>query len=101
MEQAREALLRAVAACQPLQVILHGEKRSISSGKLKSASLAIIVPDGCDKEKQLRELYLNAPLDFPVIINLYTQTEWAALTDDPCSYASWIARKGTVLYGKP
>lgn len=101
MEQAKENLLQAVAGCHPLRVILHGEKRSVSSGKLKSASLAIVVPDGSDKDKMLRELYLSVPLDFPVNINLYTAAEWAELTADPCSYASWIAKKGTVLYGEP
>lgn len=93
--------MQAIKDCRPVRVILHGEKRSVSSGRLKAASLAIVVADGCDKTAMLRQLYLNMPLEYPVNLNLYTVSEWNELTADPGSYAAWIARKGTVLYGEP
>lgn len=99
MDQAeREMLLQGLLTlCRPEKVILHGAKRGLTSGRLKTANLCIVVPD-CDKKALLRRLYLELPLDFQVNINLYTHDEWAELIDDPDSYVSWIAEKGTVLY---
>lgn len=96
-DQDKAILEGILSRCQPLRVILHGEKRSIASGELKSASICVVVPD-CDKAALLSALYLAADLDIPLNINLYTREEWDELTADPLSYASWIARKGTVLY---
>lgn len=84
--------------CSPEKIILHGAKHGLSSGRLKTASLCIVVPD-CDKKALLRRLYLELPLDVQVNINLYTHAEWEELIQDPDSYASWIDEKGTVLYG--
>ena len=83
--------------CQPEKIILHGTKRGLSSGRIKTASLCIVVPD-CDKKALLRRLYLELPLDIQFNVNLYTREEWADMTDDPDSYASWINEKGTELY---
>lgn len=94
----KETLLHdLLALCSPEKVILHGAKRGLSSGRLKTASLCIVVPD-CDKKALLRRLYLDLPLDIQLNINLYTHDEWAELSEDPDSYAAWIAEKGTVLY---
>ena len=99
MEQAEKDMLLGglLALCSPEKVILHGAKRGMASGRLKTASLCIVVPD-CDKKALMRRLYLELPLDFQVNINLYTHDEWEELIDDPDSYASWIDEKGTVLY---
>lgn len=97
MDESNDILSGILSRCQPLRIILHGEKRSLASGKLKSASVCIIVAD-CDKAALLHALYLAVNVDIPVNINLYTAEEWDELTEDPLSYASWIARKGTVLY---
>ena len=73
MDQTEKDMLLGglLALCSPEKVILHGAKRGITSGRLKTASLCIVVPD-CDKKELLRRLYLELPLDFQVNINLYT-----------------------------
>ncbi|MGM9612335.1 MAG: hypothetical protein ACI3XZ_02420, partial [Butyricicoccus sp.] len=67
MDQAERKLLLGglLALCKPEKVILHGAKRGLTSGRLKAASLCIVVPD-CDKKALLRRLYLELPLDFQV-----------------------------------
>lgn len=98
-EKEKDLLLSSLLAlCKPEKVILFGAKHGMSSGRLKSANLCIVVST-CDKDALLRRLYLELPLDFQVNISLYTQDEWEALSADPASHASWIAQKGTVLYG--
>ncbi len=84
--------------CSPQKIILHGTKRGLTSGRLKTASLCIVVSDNCDKQDLLRRLYLKLPLDVQFNINLYTREEWEDLIKDPDSYAAWIQEKGTVLY---
>lgn len=84
--------------CTPLAVILYGEKRTLSTDKLKAASVCIIVPDGTDKHALQRALYLAIVADVPVNLTLYTVQEWDTLTQEQTSYASWIRRKGRVLY---
>lgn len=97
-EKEKAALLHGLLGlCSPEKIILHGAKHGLSSGRLKMASLCIVVPD-CDKKELLRRLYLELPLDVQLNINLYTHAEWEELSGDPDSYAAWIAEKGTVLY---
>ncbi len=97
MEQQNALLHSILALCSPEKVILHGSKRGLVSGKLKTASVCMVVPE-CDKKALLNRLYLELPLDVQVNINLYTHDEWEELCQDPDSYASWIREKGTVLY---
>ena len=96
-KEKNELLHGLLELCSPEKVILHGAKRGLSSGRLKTANLCIVVPD-CDKSEVLRRLYLHMPLDVQININLYTHAEWQELSEDPDSYAAWIAEKGTVLY---
>lgn len=97
-EKEKDLLLSSLLAlCSPEKVILFGAKHGLSSGRLKSANLCIVV-SACDKSELLRRLYLELPLDFQVNVNLYTHEEWEELTADPASHASWIAKKGMVLY---
>lgn len=84
--------------CVPLAIILYGEKRTLSTDKLKAASVCVIVPDGTDKHALQHALYLAIVADVPVNLTLYTVQEWDELTQDEDSYAAWIRRKGRVLY---
>lgn len=86
------------AVCDPDRVILYGEKRTLSTDKLKAASFCLILPDGADKPGLLRRLYLAVASDIPIQLTLYTETEWQELTAEATSYAAWISRKGRVLY---
>lgn len=86
-----------VSCCSPLKIILYGLKHGISSGKLKTASICIIC-NTQDKNALIKELYLKMPLEIQVNIKLYTNDEWLDLLLDLNSYASWIFKKGTVLY---
>ncbi len=83
--------------CKPIRVILYGAKHGLSSGKLKTANICIVVGN-CDKNKLLHRLYLQMPLDVQVNIKIYTDEEWNELQNDPNSYAAWISEKGAVLY---
>lgn len=83
--------------CKPICIILYGAKHGLSSGKLKTANICIVIDD-CDKNELLHRLYLQMPLDVQVNIKLYTNEEWNKLQDDPDSYAAWISQKGAVLY---
>lgn len=84
--------------CAPCRIILYGEKRTLSTDKLKAASLCIVVPNGTDKHALQQALYLAIIADVPVNLTLYTQDEWDRLIQDESSYAAWIHRKGRVLY---
>ena len=57
-KEKNELLHGLLELCSPEKVILHGAKRGLSSGRLKAASLCIVVPD-CDKSEVLRRLYLH------------------------------------------
>lgn len=83
--------------CDPRCVILYGEKRTLSTSKIKSLDFCIILPH-VDKCALLHELYLAIDSPIPFNILLYTCEEWTKLTQDFSSYASAIQKKGTVLY---
>lgn len=98
-ENEKDIIIKSVLdVCKPKLVILYGAKRGMSSGRLKTASLCIVVNDA-DKNKILHQLYLQMPLELQVNIKLYTSEEWKNLNLDPDSHASWISEKGVVLYG--
>lgn len=84
--------------CQPEQIILFAEKRTMTTGKLKALSLCVTVPDGTDCHALRPQLHLVLSADLPVSLSVYTATEWESLRAYPGSYASWIARKGQVIY---
>lgn len=97
-ENERNIIINSVLElCKPIKVILYGAKRGLSSGKLKTASLCIVMHD-CDKNKLLHKLYLQMPLDIQVNIKIYTNDEWNELQQNPDSYAAWISQKGALLY---
>ena len=95
----RQSVQDILTACQPKEIILYAEKRTMSTGKLKAFSLCVIVPEGTDCRKLRPKLHLALSADVSVSLSVYTTDEWEDLTADQTSYAAWIARKGQVVYG--
>nr|WP_302650490.1 hypothetical protein [uncultured Agathobaculum sp.] len=95
----RQSVQDILTACQPKEIILYAEKRTMSTGKLKAFSLCVIVPEGTDCRRLRPKLHLALSADVPVSLSVYTTDEWEDLTADQTSYAAWIARKGQVIYG--
>lgn len=92
-----QAVSDILRACQPSRIIEFSEKRTMSTGKLKSFSLCVIVPEGDCRALRTR-LHLALSVDLAVSLCVYTNEQWQTLLDDPSSYAAWIARKGQVVY---
>ena len=85
--------------CDPVRIILYGEKIVAGSHDLKSADFCIIINTG-DKKHVLHDLYLKVDAPIPVQFLLYHTDEWTDMLKDAGSYASAIEKKGTILYGK-
>ncbi len=99
MTELIESIVKDIlTVCSPQRVILYAEKRTMATGKLKSLSLCVIVPDEEDCRALRTRLYLAISIDVPVNLNVYQAGEWEELNAYPGSYASWIARKGQVVY---
>ena len=98
-ESIRQAVRDILGVCQPQEIILFAEKRTMSTGKLKAFSLCVVVPDGTDCRQLRTRLHLALSADVPVNLSVYTTEEWDDPTADDTSYAAWIARKGQVVYG--
>lgn len=98
-ESIRQAVRDILGVCQPQEIILFAEKRTMSTGKLKAFSLCVVVPEGTDCRQLRTRLHLALSTDVPVNLSVYTTEEWNDLTADDTSYAAWIARKGQVVYG--
>lgn len=98
-ESIRQAVRDILGVCQPQEIILFAEKRTMSTGKLKAFSLCVVVPDGTDCRQLRTRLHLALSADVPVNLSVYTNEEWDDLIADETSYAAWIARKGQVIYG--
>ncbi|MDO4270469.1 MAG: hypothetical protein Q4C72_06040 [Eubacteriales bacterium] len=95
----RQIVADILRICQPRQIILFAEKRTMATGKLKALSLCAVVPDGTDCRALRTRLHLAISADVPVNLSVYTAGEWDGLREDDTSYAAWIARKGQVIYG--
>ena len=95
IQQAERDILRV---CQPRRIILFAEKRTMATGKLKSFSLCVIVPNGSDCRHLRTQLHLALSADVPINLSVYTADEWDELLEEETSYAAWIARKGQVIY---
>lgn len=98
-ESIRQAVRDILGVCQPQEIILFAEKRTMSTGKLKAFSLCVVVPEGTDCRQLRTRLHLALSADVPVNLSVYTTEEWDDFTADDTSYAAWIARKGQVVYG--
>jgi|GEM_PF-1989074 len=84
--------------CEPCQIILYAEKRTMATGKLKAISLCVIVKEGTNCHELRPKLHLALTAAVPVSLSVYTNAEWKSLLTDEGSYAAWIARKGQVVY---
>ncbi len=87
-----------LTVCDPARVILYAEKRTMATGKLKSLSLCVVVPDGADCRELRTKLYLAIVMEVPISLNVYTVGEWDELSRYPGSYAAWISQKGQIIY---
>lgn len=94
IEQITNDILRI---CEPNKIILFNEKRTMSTGKLKALSFCVIISSK-DCRKLRTRLHLALSADIPVNFVVYTVFEWTDLLSDSGSYASWIAKKGRVVY---
>lgn len=97
METVSQILADILKTCRPTKVLLVGEKRTMSTQKLKSISLCVIIPEGNTRDLRCK-LHLASSADVPLTLHVYTDAEWQTLLEDETSYAAWIARKGQVLY---
>ena len=95
----RQTVDDILGVCHPQKIILFAEKRTMSTGKLKSFSLCVVAPEGTDCRRLRTRLHLALSADVPVNLSVYTTEEWGDLLADETSYAAWIARKGQVIYG--
>lgn len=84
--------------CEPCQIILYAEKRTMATGRLKAISLCVIVEEGTNCHALRPKLHLALTAAVPVSLSVYTISEWKSLLTDEGSYAAWIARKGQVVY---
>lgn len=98
-ESIRQTVDDILGVCRPQKIILFAEKRTMSTGKLKSFSLCVVAPEGTDCRQLRTRLHLAISADVPVNLSVYTTDEWDDLTTDHTSYAAWIDRKGQVIYG--
>lgn len=97
MEEIEKLLADILHVCDPKKVILYAEKRIMSTQKLKSVSICVVIDEA--NIKTLRsKLYLAISIDVPVSLSIYTPEQWRALQKNRTSYASFIARKGQVIY---
>jgi len=97
-ENTEAAVEDIISICEPLRIILYAEKRTMSTGKLKSISLCVVVPDGADCRALRTKLYLVIQGNLPVSLSVYQKSEWDELLTHSDSYASWISQKGQVVY---
>ena len=67
----RQSVQDILTACQPKEIILYAEKRTMSTGKLKAFSLCVIVPEGTDCRSCAPKLHLALSADVPVSLSVY------------------------------
>lgn len=97
VEQTEKILQGILQHCNPLKVVLYGEKYRIATKQLKSIDVCIIITSG-NKNDLLRRLYLEIEAEIPFQVQIYTLEEWEKSTQDKASYASVIAGRGRVIY---
>ena len=71
-ESIRQAVRDILGVCQPQEIILFAEKRTMSTGKLKSFSLCVVAPEGTDCRRLRTRLHLALSADVPVNLSVYT-----------------------------
>lgn len=74
-------------------MIVYGLKREGAGDRVRDVNVCVVCE--CEDKRMLeRRLYLDIESEISFDVILYTPDEWAALLDDPQSYASRIAEKG-------
>lgn len=86
-----------VNICSPSKIILYGCKSAHGSDEIREVNLCIVVKK--DPKETERKLYRCLECDFAFNLLVYNEEYFTALLSDPTSYASSIAKKGTVLHG--
>ena len=81
------------------KIIVFGVKRSENENTVTDVDICIVA-DTKNKNAWIKKAYIEIDSDIPFDIFLYTPSEWEALTQQSESFASRIARKGCVVYGK-
>lgn len=86
-----------VQMVQPQRIYLY-KQRTSASGDTTGFKLCVV---GSFESKAAaeRDIYLNIDCDVPYDVILYTADEWERLCGRTYSFASRIARMGTVIYG--
>lgn len=80
-------------------IIVFGVKRSEREDRVTDLDVCVVAETE-DKKGWLRKAYLEIDSEIPFDLFLYTPTEWETLTKQSESFASRIARKGCVFFGK-
>ncbi|MBE6621510.1 MAG: hypothetical protein E7630_01010 [Ruminococcaceae bacterium] len=88
--------IRALAC--PCGILLYGAKQDLPAEGVREVNLCVIVRDDPKAVEQMLYRSLDSELAFNLLV--YREEDWYRLTADPTSYASGIARKGILLYGK-
>jgi hypothetical protein len=99
LEEVMRVCREICSLIDPELVILHGKKVSVSTEKIKSFDLCIIV-NTVDKLETEKQIYLNVEASVPYNVMIYTPEEWQKHSQDEESHAHFILKKGTVIYDK-
>ena len=96
IQQTAEEIARLA---NPRRIYLISHKTNQGTGQLISFKLALIVADDTKSISEL-ECFLYTAVDsaYPYDLVLYTESEWASLSQDERTFAASIAKTGTVLY---
>lgn len=85
---------------KPIRIYLISHKSNLATGELVSFKLALIVRDDTPNISELEcFLYTAVDCNYPYDLVLYKESEWAALSNDPRTFAWSIKESGDVLYG--
>lgn len=80
-------------------ITVFGVKRSEKDNAVTDLDICVVA-NTQDKNAWLRKAYIEIDSPIPFDLFLYTPDEWNELTKQSESFASRIARKGCVFFGK-
>ncbi len=81
------------------KIIVFGVKRSENENTVTDLDVCVVANTN-DKNAWIKKAYIEIDSEIPFDIFLYSPSEWENLTQQSDSFASRIARKGCVVYGK-
>ncbi len=93
----KEVVAKIANICDIKKMMVFSHKTNIA-GELSSFKLCVIC-NCADKHRVEKDIYINvdSPLPFDVVV--YTNEEWAKLTEQKDSFATKVDRTGCVVYG--